>query len=206
MDKLPELSTLLRMPTEIRLGNVTYRPKELTITQIAQYTCWLKSRALASLESTLIDVPDHVAEAHRRELRILEASGEFDWGGTACNRSLFTLSGKAKAMELALAENHPEVDDVLALKLVQENERALLPIYRELVKDPKSLAAVMGSLFDGLISSPSSQTSPSASGSTKSDDSPSPKSSGSTSGNETSTELSGSSAGAEVAPGTTSTP
>ena len=206
MAALPDLASLMRMPVEIKLGDKVYRPKELTITQIAQYVAWLKSRALASLEGTLIDAPDHVAEAHRRELRLLEASGEFDWGGAACNRSLFALSGKVKAMELALAENHPEVDDTLALRLVQENERNLLPIYRELVKDPKSLATVMGSLFDGLISSPSSPTSPSASASTTSGGSLSPKSSGSTSANETNTGQSDSSAEAGTAPSTTPTP
>lgn len=149
------LADFLNAPSEIAYKGATFRLRQPTQIEQAQFQRWLEQRARESA-GRATDVPEDMQRRLLADVTADIAAGVYEWGGEVCARALRTPHGLAKLIAIVLHEQ------AVTLEMAQEMvEQQLKEIAAALVSkatdDPKASAAAMSKL--GLPNSACSSSS-----------------------------------------------
>lgn len=149
------LADLLNAPTEIEYKGTTFKLRQPTLMEQAQFQRWLEQRARDAV-GRATDLDDDAQRKLARDVNTDIAVGVFEWGGEACARAVRTITGLTKLLSIIL------YDQAVTLEMAQEMiEHRLKEITAVLASkassDPKALEAALTKL--GLPSVTSSSPS-----------------------------------------------
>jgi hypothetical protein len=154
------LPDALSPPDAFEYEGRTYKVRELDLEQGAQFSQWLKDRALSEI-ARQTELPDEFRSQLRADVLREIAAGVYDWQGPVSVQAMFTPEGAAKVLQVALSRDHPGIELDTARKIV----RAKLDQLAELMlraHGPKSSAPAGSGA--GRRSTPGSRTSRGKSG------------------------------------------
>lgn len=117
-----ELSALTAVPLEVDSGGKRYRFSPLTIRQTAELRAWARNKPFEDLRARLKALGDVVSKDDRAQLYHVAESNSLS--EPIVNGYLDGPEGTAKAFELMVRVNHPDIADAELSKLLSPEVEA----------------------------------------------------------------------------------
>lgn len=157
------LADILGVSDELTYDGKVYKLSELSLEGRAKFSRWLERRARDEAIRGSANLPSDQQDRYLRVVSRDIAAGVYEFGGEVSVAALREPAGRRYIVYLSLLENHPDADEELAEKLIENRMREIAAILKKGVEesDPKVLAALR--LIPGSFGVPQSslQTTPS---------------------------------------------
>lgn len=125
---------ILNAPREVEIGGRTYSVRDLDLDRQFQLSQWFFDQAVLAVERMPLDEP--ARDRWRRQ--VLDAREDYLPGGAVFNAKALTPAGAAKALFLALTDDHPELEEEAVRRWVLDGIEAAARAAVEALGDPKA--------------------------------------------------------------------
>lgn len=114
--------TVLGKGSAIEFGGKTYKFSPITYDIQAEYTTWLKRRAVEEVREQKSYLTPEEYERKMDRVDRNRAAGVYSFAGELCRESVHSLEGLKYLVFLTLKSNHPEVDMAFIDQMFESKE------------------------------------------------------------------------------------
>jgi hypothetical protein len=151
-----DLAELFNAPTDLEFEGKTYRLRQLSQVERAEYQRWLEKRALDGILAET-GVPEAVQDRMLRIYQRDKARGTYAWGSEVCCETVTGEEGLAKFLAIQLRDQGVDLETARRMA-EKELKRIVVTLFKQETTDPKLVEAAERLL--GLAGANSSSASP----------------------------------------------